>query len=174
MVASWLRAVRLLRLASVFRRREQPVGVKYTHEDVANSIMRQVELDKRRSPFGKLIPFPPRGDSIYEPLDASPRNSWETELRGRAIEWAGYWGMRFSYLGILLVCALAIISAVHGGPTARNVVLIVFGAAIVLCVVKISVWVGRANTKAMGLAWRARMTREAEERLARDDPGRDW
>lgn len=150
------------------------MGVKYTAEDIADSIIRQVEQDKRRSPFLKLVPLPPRYDRVHLPLEARPRESWETTLRTNALQWAGYWGISFSYAAVLFVCALAIASVLHARPAAMAVIAVAFMAGIVLCILKICIWVGRANNKAMGRKWRERMTHEAEERLARDDPERQW
>lgn len=149
------------------------MGVKYTHEGIADSIIRQVELDKRRSPILKWLPFPPRYDMIYQPLEANPRESWTTALRASAVQWAALWGIRFIYVTLLLLCAAVIDSTVaHGGRISIAVIGGIFMAVLALCALKMFIWAGRAREKAMGQRWRARMTREAEERLARDDPGR--
>lgn len=47
-------------------------------------------------------------------------------------------------------------------------------AAIAVIGLKAQIWGARAGEGKTARRWRARMIREAEERLARDDPERDW
>lgn len=119
-------------------------------------------------------PYMRKSDDFRRPLEAISRARWPIEMRLRA-------GMRFARwsltgglcIGVIIVVVLTL-QALSLTRTGWRFVAAVPLAGMFFCMARALQWVARMTNHAGGPEWRAKMTREAEERLARDDPERTW